>query len=466
MTYHTERVGARLGGAQFHTWRPLSRMPAARLAWLVWGVALLAQLLNSFHRVSAAVVVDRLMLEFDLSAAAVGSILAAYFYTYAAMQIPSGILADYFGPRRVLTYGCFAAGLGSFLFGLAPSVPILYAGRFLLSFGVSVVFVSVLKIQGSWFPSHYFGRISSLMGFVGGAGSLIGATPMALLVAYAGWRGSYELLGAAGLFVAVCCWLVVRDRPGEVEAERPAACASRTEPHDSAAHAHVAATLSLPVRFRMMLGNKYVWPPLLIGMGAYGTLLVFQGAWGVPYLMQVYSLSRDAAATFTLLMTVGYMFGMVGLAALSEKYRTRKKPAVVSSFVYAGLWLLVLSWNAGKPPLDALYAICFLAGLSAGFTISTLACVKEVVPPSISGMSMGLVNIGPFLTAAVLQIVFGAVLDWRWEGVVSDSLRVYGVEAFRAGIATIFLGSLAYVVGALTLKETHCRNLYQEDVAR
>jgi hypothetical protein len=92
--------------------------------------------------------------------------------------------------------------------------------------------------------------------------------------------------------------------------------------------------------------------------------------------------------------------------------------------------------------------------------------VKEVVPPSISGMSMGLVNIGPFLTAAVLQIVFGAVLDWRWEGVVSDSLQVYGVEAFRAGIATIFLGSLAYVVGALTLKETHCRNLYQEDVAR
>ena len=438
----------------------LSRLPVSRLAWVVWGVAVLAQLLNSFHRVSAAVAVDRLMLEFDLSAAAAGSLLAVYFYTYAAMQIPSGILADYFGPRRVLTIGCMVAGAGSILFGVAPSVAALYAGRFLLSFGVSVVFVSVLKIQANWFPSHYFGRVSSLMGFVGGAGSLIGATPMALLVAYAGWRGSYELLGVIGLAVALCCWVVVRDRP--VPISGAATGAPKVAPAPVAGRGDGAA-MGLAARLRMMVRNRDVWPPLLIGMGAYGTLLVFQGAWGVPYLMQVYSLSRDAAATFTLLLTLGYMFGMVGLAALSEKYRTRKKPAVVSSLVYAGLWLLVLLWNAGKPPLDALYVICFVLGLASGFTISTLACVKEVVPRAISGMSMGLVNIGPFITAAVLQVVFGLVLDRYWGGVVADGVRVYGPEAFRAAIATIFVGSLAYVAGALTLKETNCRDLCADD---
>ncbi|TFH34372.1 MAG: MFS transporter [Dehalococcoidia bacterium] len=432
-----------------HTWLP----------WVVWGVAVLAQLLNSFHRVSAAVVVDRLMLEFDLSAAAAGSILAVYFYTYAAMQVPSGILADYFGPRKVLTYGCLVAGVGSFLFGVASSVPLLYAGRFLLSLGCSVVFVSVLKIQANWFPSHYFGRVSSLMGFAGGAGSLIGATPMALLVAYAGWRGSYELLGFAGLLVGVSCWMMVRNRPEEIQAGRVATSTSGSERIDAAGPRRTSPPMTLLVRFRTMVGNKHVWPPLLIGMGAYGTLLVFQGAWGVPYLMQVYSLTRDAAATFTLLMTVGYMIGMIGLAAISERYRTRKVPAIASSFVYTGLWLLILLWNAGKPPLDALYVICFTIGLSAGYTISTLACVKEVVPPSISGMSMGLVNIGPFITAAVLQVVFGAVLDWRWEGIVTDGMRVYSVEAFRVGLATIFLGSLAYIAGALTLKETRCRDL-------
>lgn len=434
-------------------WGPVSRLPAAKLAWVVWGVAVAAQLLNALHRVSASVAIDRIMLEFDLSAAAAGSLLAVYFYTYAAMQIPSGILADYFGPRRVLTTGCVVAGAGSLLFGVAPSVPALYAGRFLLSFGVSVVFVSILKIQANWFPSHYFGRVSSLMGFVGGAGSLIGATPMALLVAYAGWRGSYELLGAAGLLVSVFCWLVVRDRPLHAVGAASMNVAGDTAP------VHSGSTMSLRGRLRAMARNRYVWPPLLIGIGAYGTLLVFQGAWGVPYFMQVYSLDRDAAATFTLTMTVGYMVGMVGLAWVSERYRTRKRPAVASAFVYAGLWLLVLLWNGGRPPLDAFYVICFAIGLSSGYTISTLACVKEVVPRAISGMSMGLVNIGPFLTAAVLQVVFGIALDWQWEGAVSEGARVYGVEAFRAGILTILLGSLAYVAGAVTLKETHCRDL-------
>ena len=224
--------------------------------------------------------------------------------------------------------------------------------------------------------------------------------------------------------------------------------------------------VSLAERLRTMVRNKHVWPPLLIGMGAYGTLLVFQGAWGVPYLMQVYSLTREAAATFIVLMTVGYMGGMVVLAAVSERYRTRKTPAIVGSLVYAGLWLLILLWHAGRPPLDAMYAIVFFIGASAGFTISTLACVKEVVPPSISGMCMGLVNIGPFLTAAILQVLFGIMLDWRWEGLAIDGLRVYGVQAFRGGLATIFLGSLAYVAGALLLKETHCRDLCSDDPIR
>jgi len=440
----------------------LSRFPYTSLPWVVWGVAVLAQLLNSFHRVSAAVVVDKLMLEFDLSAAATGSVLAVYFYTYAAMQVPSGILADSYGPRKVLTYGCILAGVGALLFGVAPTIAVLYAGRLLLSLGVSVVFVSVLKLQTSWFPSHYFGRISSLMGFAGGAGSLVGATPMALLVAYAGWRGSYELLALIGFAMGVLCWIMVRNHPEDIPAPIPSGSPLRTNGAVPGGTQPRVRPISLAVRFRTMVHNKHVWPPLLIGMGAYGTLLVFQGAWGVPYLMQVYSLTRQAAATFILLMTVGYMIGMVGLAAISERYRTRKKPAIVGSLVYAGLWLLILLWHAGKPPLEALYAILFLIGASAGFTISTLACVKEVVPSSISGMCMGLVNIGPFITAAILQVVFGVVLDWRWEGMAVNGLPAYGLQAFRGGLATIFLGSLAYVAGALMLKETHCRDLCSE----
>jgi sugar phosphate permease len=401
-------------------------------------------------------VVDQLMMEFNMSAAGVGSVLALYFYVYAAMQVPSGMLADSYGPRKVLAWGCVVAGVGTIVFGLAPSVPVLYLGRLLLTVGVSVVFVSVLTIQANWFPSHYFGRVSSLLGCVGGAGALIGATPMALLVIYAGWRGAFQVLGFLSFLTAAACWLLVRDHPSDLVGSSASATSN---PGSVETPNTDLVSPTLHRRFCSMFGNKYVWPPLLIGMGAYGTLLAFQGAWGIPYLMQVYGMARDSAATLMLLITIGFMSGMLVLAAVSERYRTRKVPAVAGSFVYVGLWLTVLLWNGGKPPEIALYPISLLLGASCGFTILTLACVKEVVPRSIAGMSMGLVNIGPFLMAAVLQVVVGFVLDWRWDGSMADGVRVYGLAAYRAGMATIVAGAFLYVVGALTLKETRCRDL-------
>lgn len=434
----------------------LGRVPVSWLPWVVWGVAVSGQFLNTFHRVSASVVVDELMAVFDMSAAGVGSLVAVYFYAYAAMQVPAGMLADSYGPRRLLTWGCMVAGLGTIVFGLAPSVSLLYAGRLLLTMGVSVVFVSVLTIQANWFPSRLFGRVSSLLGCIGGTGSLVAATPMALLVIHIGWRTSFEVLGLVSFMFAAACWVVVRDRPSDVGASsREGSLEKGTEPTAR----RVSAAAPLKRRFSSMLRNKFVWPPLFIGMGAYGTLLVFQGAWGVPYLMQVHGMTRDSAATLMLLLTVGFMTGMVVLALVSDRYRTRKVPAVVGAATYLALWLVILLWNGGKPPVAALYPIMFLLGASGGFTIITLACVKEVVPRSIAGMSMGLVNIGPFLMAALLQVVFGLMLDWHWEGEMSEGVRIYGLGAYRTGLFTIVGGTLFYVVGALTLKETHCRDL-------
>ena len=84
----------------------------------------MAQLLNMFHRVAASAAVDKIMADFGITAATIGSVLAVYFYIYAAMQFPSGVLADYLGPRKTVTFGCLVAGIGSIVFGLAPSISI------------------------------------------------------------------------------------------------------------------------------------------------------------------------------------------------------------------------------------------------------------------------------------------------------------------------------------------------------
>ena len=423
---------------------------------------MMAQLLNMFHRVAGSAAVDKIMADFGITAAAIGGVLAVYFYIYAAMQFPSGVLADYLGPRKTVTFGCLVAGIGSIIFGLAPSLPMLYLGRFLLSLGVAVIFISVLKLQTQWFQSRYFGRITSLMGFVGTAGSLVGATPMALLVILVGWRLSFELMGLLSFVVCLVCWLVIRNRPEDLGLPSPAEIERRELGGISSAPSQDVAATGFRKRLGILLTNKYIWPPFLIGLGSYGTLLVLLGAWGIPYLMQVYSMTRDSAANFMLLMLIGHAAGLVILGFISDRLQRRRLPLIISAFVYLSLWVMLILWNGGKPPVPALYPTCFLMGFFAGVMPLTHASAKEVVPPFISGMALGLVNMSIFFSAAVLQIAFGKVLDLGWQGAMLEGSRIYPLAAFQSGFVLVCIGALAYVIGALLLKETGARDIWDK----
>src|SRR3990172_8327071 len=92
-----------------------------RQRWRIWVVAVLAHSTGMFHRAALAPMADRIMAEFDVSAVAFGSLGATYFYIYAAMQLPSGTLADTLGPRKTITIGLLLSGLGSLLMGSAQS---------------------------------------------------------------------------------------------------------------------------------------------------------------------------------------------------------------------------------------------------------------------------------------------------------------------------------------------------------
>lgn len=422
----------------------------------------MAQLLNMFHRVAGAAAVDKIMADFGITAATIGGVLAMYFYIYAAMQFPSGVLADYLGPRKTVTFGCLVAGIGSVIFGLAPSLPTLYLGRFLLSAGVAVIFISVLKLQMQWFPSRYFGKMISLMGFVGATGSLAGATPMALLVILIGWRLSFELMGLLSFVVCLVCWLVIRNRPEDLGLPSPA----EIERHESGSISSVSsqgvAATGFRKRLSILLTNKHIWPPFLVGLGSYGTLLVLQGAWGIPYIMQVYSMTRDAAANFILVMLIGHAAGLIILAFVSDRLQRRKLPTIVAAFAYLSLWIILTLWNGGKPPVLALYPICFLMGFFTSVMPITHALTKEVVPPFVSGMALGLVNMSIFLAAAVLQIVFGQMLDLGWQGAMLEGARIYPLAAFQSGFILICVVVLAYVVGALLFKETGARDIWDK----
>jgi MFS family permease len=124
---------------------PPSQLPPLRLSWFVWGLGALFYLMGFFHRVAPAVMTAELMREFKIGAAALGNLSGYYFYSYVAMQIPTGIVVDTWGPRRLLCAGALVAGMGMLLFALAPNLAWAGIGRLLIGGSVAVAFYGNIK---------------------------------------------------------------------------------------------------------------------------------------------------------------------------------------------------------------------------------------------------------------------------------------------------------------------------------
>src|SRR5512147_1336107 len=178
-------------------------VPARHLRWLVFALASAAFFLSFFHRVAPGALAGELTSTFAVGGAALGALAATYFYIYAVMQLPTGVLVDTLGPRLVLTVGGVIAGVGSIIFGTAESVGAAAAGRTLAGLGVSVAFVCLLKLNASWFEERRFATMSGFGNVIGIVGALIATAPLAWFITIVSWRSVFVAVGLASLGVAV-----------------------------------------------------------------------------------------------------------------------------------------------------------------------------------------------------------------------------------------------------------------------
>ena len=81
------------------------RQVAGWLPWLTWGLGAALFCYGFFQRVAPSVMIDPLMRDLAVGGAVLGNLSAFYFYAYAGLQIPVGMMVDRWGPRRLLTGG-------------------------------------------------------------------------------------------------------------------------------------------------------------------------------------------------------------------------------------------------------------------------------------------------------------------------------------------------------------------------
>ena len=187
------------------------------------------------------------------------------------------------------------------------------------------------------------------------------------------------------------------------------------------------------------------------------------GLWAVPMLMDMYGIARAEASLYPSVAIVAFALASLGLGALSDYMRRRKPVLVAACFASIFLWLalLFLPWAPGPSAL-ALFA---LLGITAGGFIVTFGAAKEVVPPAVAGVGIAVVNTGSFLGAAVIQPLFGLLLDASWDGTVVDGVRVYQADDYASGLWLCFGTAVLAAVASLYVRETYCRNITLQSAA-
>ncbi|MFZ1444469.1 MAG: MFS transporter [Candidatus Dechloromonas phosphoritropha] len=414
-----------------------------RRRWLALGIVALTYVLSFFQRFAPAGIAQDLAAAFSTSAASLGALAATYFYVYTLMQIPTGILADTLGPRRILALGGIIGGLGSFMFGFAPSLDWALAGRTLIGLGVSVTFIAMLKLIAVWFEESRFATMVGICMLVGNMGSVLAGAPLSGLAQATGWRGVFIGIGVVSLVLAVACWVIVRDRPD-------ASSAAATSRFDRT----VVLSGLLAV-----LKNRATWPTIIVNTGMAGAFFTFGGLWATPYLVQVHGMARQAASAHLSLWFGGFAIGCFFIGTLSDRIGRRKPVLIATSHVYAAIWLVWLSGITMPPWLS--YSLFVVMGLvTAGFSL-TWACAKEVNPPLLSGMSTSIANIGGFLAGALLQPLVGWVMDLGWKGEILNGSRFYGLDTWRDGVLVVALCALMGAIGSWWIHETRCRNVWK-----
>ena len=364
---------------------------------VVFGLALASFVLSFFHRTAPAAIAGELTRAFDISSTVLGTLAATYFYVYTVLQIPVGVLADTLGPRRILAAGSAIAAAGSLLFALAPAWEVAAVGRTLVGIGVSVAFISILKLSAVWFTPQRFATLAGVTMFAGNLGAVVAGAPLAWIVTLTSWRAVFVALAILSGLLAVATWLRVRDRPEELG----------YAPVNAAA----PAVGEVPWLTAVMgvLANPATWPPFIVNFGVGGSFLAFAGLWAVPYLQQVHGMPRVLAAQHSSLLLLGVAFGSMAIGMISDRLGSRlgvMRAAVVLYTLSWLPWILHVQW-----PVWASLAWFLLMGLLIpGFTLSwTIA--KEANPPQYSGIATSVVNTGIFLGAGILQPLVGWVLD-------------------------------------------------------
>jgi ACS family D-galactonate transporter-like MFS transporter len=419
------------------TMTPIATSPAPHIPRRRWGIALLlgfGVLVNYFDRVNLSVSQDALHNAFGISTVMFGYLLSAYSWTYAAFQLPSGLILDRFGVKLVGRIGTFLWSVASFAAAVSTGLAGFLGARLLLGVGEAPTFPANAKAVGYWFPAQERSLATAIFDSAAKLASAIGVPVIGLLMLRFGWRWSFAATGFISLLYFVLFYVFYRN-PSEDPALSSAECAfireGGAQPED-----HGRAGKGAPLGY--LLRQRKVWG-LVLGFASYNYTFYLLLTWLPSYLSSTHHIDLLHSSLYT---SVPWLFAtltdiLMGGWLVDKLVQSGRDPSFVRKAILIGGTTLGLGMLGAAYAQSAIVALMWISvaigGLSAaspvGWSIPSLIAPRESV-----GTLGGILNFGNQLSAIAAPIVTGYVAQtthsFFWAFGVATAFLAVGIGGY------------------------------------
>ncbi|WP_424947369.1 MFS transporter [Candidatus Spongiihabitans sp.] len=389
------------------------------------------------QRVAPSIMTNELMRDFAVGGTALGSLSAFYFYAYASIQLPVGILTDRYGPRKLMSFAAALCAIASLGFALSDSLITASIGRGFIGATVAFAFVGTLAIAGHWFKPAQYAMLAGILQTVGMTGAIFGQAPLRYVVESVGWRGIMGLLAMIALALSVLLFMLV--------------------PQRSQAQRKVEARSGVLDGVRLAASNPQTWLCALIGFGLASIMLGFGALWAVPWLNTVHGYSTTEAAGIASMLFVGWAVFSPLMGWMSDRMGRRNPIMILGSIICLITFAVIIFITPTNTAI--LMTLIFITGLGGSTMTICFSSVKEHNSLDCSSTALSLMNMCVVGSGAVMQPLIGGLLDWNWDGTVIDGVRVYSAVTYTIALSSLLVVTAGALIGTLLLRETRCKQV-------
>ena len=396
-------------------------------------------------RVMPMAMAHTLLKSFKIHAGELSILFSGFFYGYAIMQIPAGMLCDRLGARRLLTFGLTVCALATIAFGSTNNFSIAILSRFLMGLTASIAYLGALWVGAYWLGSKRFAMYAGLVQILGCAGAVIGSAPVAHLTNAIGWQKTCYVIAAVGLVIAVINWVVIRDKPRQPELIK--SC-EEILPAESKFY------------LREVLKRPQSWWTALFGFSIWGPTALFASSWGALFLMSAHHISNVTATSLMSLIWIGIAIGGPAFGWWTNRIKRRRLPMMSGAII--GIIVATLIIYVPSLPLSLLGICLFFFGTASSSQAISFGLVIDNNRPETIGTASGLTNMGVIFAGVALQPIVGLLLDKFWDGTVRAGAPVYSTHDYQIALAMIPIAFLlALIISSFLIIETNCKKKYR-----